>query len=223
MPGGAVLAQIQIELVLIHLHAQFLHTGQQFVVIIFPLTAADNFPDTGHQAVHSRHGFSVRVLLHIEGLDFLGIIRHKHRPLENLLREKTLVLRLEIRAPAHFIFKLIVVLFQKRYRFGIAHPAEIRLHHVGETLNQPLIHKVVQKGHFRRRIVHHIADHIFQHVLRQPHIVLQIAKGKFRLNLPEFRRMAGGIGMLRPEGRAKSINVAKSLGKGLSVQLPAHR
>ena len=80
--------------------------------IILSLAAADNLSDARHQTVHSRHGLSVLVQLHIEGLDLLGIIRHKDRTLENLLGQIALVLRLQIASPVYLVFKLVIVLLQ---------------------------------------------------------------------------------------------------------------
>ena len=51
------------------------------------------------------------------------------------------------------------------------------------------------------------------------HVVLQVGKGDFRLNHPELGRVAGGVGVFRPEGGAEGIDVPESHGVGLAVQL----
>ena len=72
-------------------------------------------------------------------------------------------------------------------------------------------------------MLQHIVDHIFQHCLRQIHIILQICKCHLRLDHPEFCRVAGRIGILSTEGRSKSINIFKCHRVGLSVELSADR
>src|SRR5207248_10913369 len=57
----------------------------------------------------------------------------------------------------------------------------------------------------------------------QIHIALQIAKGHFRLDHPELRRVASRIGILRAEGGAESVDVGESASEGFAFQLPAHR
>ena len=59
----------------------------------------------------------------------------------------------------------------------------------------------------------------FEHSLLEIHVVGEIRKGDLWLHHPEFRRMAGGIGVLRPEGGAKGVDLAKGKGHALPLQL----
>ena len=61
MPVAAVLAQVEIELVALLAQTTFLHALQQYIVVILPLTAADDLTDAGYETVHSRHRPAVRV------------------------------------------------------------------------------------------------------------------------------------------------------------------
>ena len=90
-----------------------------------------------------------------------------------------------------------------------------------QPLHQPLVHELVKESHLLRSVLQHISDNVFQHALRQYHIILQIRKCHFRLNHPEFRCMAGGIGILRPEGGAEGVYVFKCKGIRFAVQLSA--
>jgi hypothetical protein len=98
---GAVFAQVEIELVVLLLHAQLVHAGDELVVVVLALAAADDLADAGHQAVHRGDGLAVGVELHVEGLDLLGVIRDEDGALEDLLREIALVLGLQVAAPEH--------------------------------------------------------------------------------------------------------------------------
>src|SRR5699024_2904386 len=127
--GGAVFAQIQVEFVIFRAKSQFIHAGQQLLVVVLPLAAADDLSDAGHQAVHGSDGLPVIVLLHVEGLDLLGVVGDEHRALEDLLREVALVLRLEIAAPKYLVVKLVVVLLQNLHGLRVGDMAELRIQH----------------------------------------------------------------------------------------------
>ncbi len=72
-------------------------------------------------------------------------------------------------------------------------------------------------------MLQHVADDILQHTLRQHHVVFQIGKGNLRLNHPELCRMAGRIGILRAEGRAKGVDILKGHRVSLPIELAADR
>ena len=55
-----------------------------------------------------------------------------------------------------------------------------------------------------------VLDDIAEHIVGQLHVVFQIGERDFRLNHPEFSRMALRVGMLRAEGRPKRIDFAES-------------
>ena len=131
------------------------------------------------------------------------------------------MLRLQVTAPGHLVVKGIIVLLQNLNGFRVGHMGEIGISHMLQALQQPLVHELIKERHLLRRILQYISDDIFQHGLRQHHIVLQIRKGHLRLNHPELRRMAGGVGILRPEGRAEGIYVFKSKCIRFHVQLAA--
>ena len=123
----------------------------------------------------------------------------------------------------YLVFKFIVVFFQNLNGFRIGHMAEFGIQHVLKPFDQPLVHELVEKCHFLRRVFQDITDDVFQHAFRQNHIVLQIREAHLRLDHPELRRMTGGVGIFRPEGGAEGINVAEGKGIGFRVKLSAHR
>jgi len=133
------------------------------------------------------------------------------------------VLGLQIAAPLHLIVKLVVVLLQQLYRLGIAHSAEVGIGHVLQPLQEALIHKGVKEGHLVRALLHHGPDDMLDHRLGHVHVPGQVAKGHLRLDHPEFRGVAGGIGLLGPEGGTEGIYVAEGHSKGLGVELAGHR
>ena len=120
-------AQIQVEAVVLFLKSQLLHTANQLLVVVLSLASSDDLSDTGNQAVHGGYGFSVVVLLHVEGLDLLRIIGNKYGTLEDLLRQIPLVLRLKIASPEDLIIEFIVILFQNLNGLRVGYMAELRI------------------------------------------------------------------------------------------------
>ncbi len=90
-----------------------------------------------------------------------------------------------------------------------------------QAVDEALVHELVEELHLLGRVVHDVADHVLEHVLRQLHIILQIGKAELRLDHPELRRVTGGVGLLRAEGGSESIYVAEREREGLHVQLTA--
>ena len=125
MTGGAVLAQIQVEGVVLRLHAQLLDAVFQDIVVVLTLGAADDLADPGNQAVHGGHGLAVGVQLHIEGLDLLGIVRDEDGLLKDHFRQVPLVFGLQVAAPVDGILELVVVLLQDLDGVGVGDAAEV--------------------------------------------------------------------------------------------------
>lgn len=57
---------------------------RELVDALFALRAADELADARHQEIVGGHRFAVVVLAHVERLDVLGIIVHKHWAFEDL-------------------------------------------------------------------------------------------------------------------------------------------
>ena len=133
------------------------------------------------------------------------------------------MLGLQVAAPLHLVVELVVVLLQDLDGVGIAHPAKIGGGHVPQPLHQPLVHEGVEEGHLVGALLHHIVDDVFDHGLGHVHVVRQIGERHLRLDHPELRRVALGVGVLRPEGGAEGIHAAERHGEVLRVELAGHR
>ena len=70
-------------------------------------------------------------------------------------------------------------------------------------------------------LLQHSTHHRPQKFLDEVHVLLQIAKGHFGFNHPEFRKVPAGFGFLRPEGGTKGVDFSHGHGHGLPVQLTA--
>ena len=88
-----------------------------------------------------------------------------------------------------------------------------------QPVQQTLVYELVEEVHFLGSSLQNVGDDVFDHILRQAHVVVQIRKGDLRLDHPELGGVAGGVGVLRPEGGAKGVDVAEGHGEGLAVEL----
>ena len=132
------------------------------------------------------------------------------------------MLRLEVGTPVYLEVELVIVLLQDLHRFGIADPAEVGGHHVGQAFLEPLIHEAVEEVDLVGAALQHPADDVLDHGLGHIHIPRQIGKGHLRLDHPELGGVALGVGILRPEGGTEGIHVTKGHGEVLGIQLAGH-
>jgi hypothetical protein len=97
--------QIKVPAVVLFLQAQLPDAGQQDVMPLLTLAAAQHFPHTRHQQVNGGDRLAVIILPHVESFDFLGVIRHKHRQFKMLFAQVALMFRLQVHAPENRIVK----------------------------------------------------------------------------------------------------------------------
>ena len=112
--AGYLLRCLVVQLVSVMLSffimSELVHTLNQFLVIIFTLTSANNLANTRNKKVHSRYRLIIRIHLHIESFNLLWIIGNKHRAFKYLFCQITLVFCLKIGSPMNFVFKLVIIL-----------------------------------------------------------------------------------------------------------------
>ena len=68
-------------------------------------------------------------------------------------------------------------------------------------------------------MLQHIGDDVFDHVLGQAHVVLEVGEGNLGLDHPELGGVAGGVGVFGAEGGSEGVDVAEGHGEGLAVEL----
>ena len=219
MAYRAVLSQIQIPVVCLGIQAQLADAGKELVIIVFTLGAAHDLTDARYQAVYCRHGPVVVVELHVEGFDLLRIVRYKERSAVDLLGKETLMFGLQVTAPLHLVFKLVVVLLQDLDRLGIGHSAELAVHDLLKTFDQALLDEAVKELHLLGSILQDVADQVLDHCFLDPDQVVQICKCHLRLDHPELGRMSRRVGILSAEGRSEGIDIAERFHVSLDVEL----
>ena len=219
MLHAAELAQVEVPVVAGFVQPQLVHTGYQLVVVFLTLAAADQLADAGHQHIGCGHGLAVRVLLHVEALDLLRVVGDEDGLLEDHLGQVALVLGLDIHAPLDGELELLVVLLQHLDGVGVGDAAKFAVRHQLQALDEALVDELVEEGHLVGAVVQHIADDILGHGLGGVHVAVQVAEGHLRLDHPELGGVAGGKALLRTEGGAEGVHLAKGHGHGLGLQL----
>ena len=222
MTGGTIFTKIQIEIVILRFQSQLIHTCFKLVVVILSLASSDDLSDSRHQTVHSCNCLSILVEFHVECLDLLRIICNKYRSLVNLLCQIALMLCLKITSPEYLVIKFVIVLLKDLNSLCIGHMCKLRIKHMVQSVKKPLINEGIEEVHFLRCVLKNITDHVFQHSLRQLHIILKVCKCTLRLDHPELRCMTGGVGIFCTECRSECVNVTECLCISLSVQLSAY-
>ena len=126
---------------------------------------------------------------------------------------------LKVAAPVYRIFKAVFLCFQNFDRFRICQVRRRRGEEFFKPFNQTLIKEFVEEFEFLAAFGQKVLDDIAEHIVGQLHVVFQIGERDFRLNHPEFSRMALRVGMLCAEGRPKRIDFAESHRHRFAFQL----
>ena len=193
MTASAVLAKLKIPPIILGVEVELSHSLKQFFHSLLTLRAADKLTYTGNEHIRCSNGLAVVVLAHIECLDILGIIGYEYGLFKYLLRKISLVLCLKIHTPIYGVFKCMTAVLKLFNRFCIGNSTEITVHKSSKTVDESLIHEIVEEFHLCLAVFHYVGKHEFHHILSGIHIVGKIRKGKLRLNHPEFRRVSLSI------------------------------
>ena len=215
-------AKVEVPAVLAHIKPQLLDALGQQVIALLALAAADDLADARHEQVGRRHRLAVVVQAHVEGLDVLRIVGHKHGLFVHLLGQIALVLGLQVDAPRHRVFELRVRLLEDLHGLGVGDARKIVADNVLEPLEQALVDKLVEELHLRRAALEHRVDEVLDHGLGRVEIAGQVAERHLRLDHPELRRMPRGEAALGAERRAECVDVAERQRERLAVELAAH-
>ena len=127
-------AGVEIPPHVLHGNVKLFDACKQLVVIGLTLRAADDFANHGEEHVHGAYGAAVFVLLHIESLDFLGIVGKYHRALEVLFDEETLMLALKVDTPLYGELELFARSLEYLDAFGVGQTDEIVVENEFKTL-----------------------------------------------------------------------------------------
>ena len=166
-----VLSEVKVLRVSGNVHSACFHSCYELVVVCLSFTATNKLTNAGNKQVGSRNGFAVVVLLHIEGLDILGIVDNEYGLLKDLLGQPTLVLALELSTPFGSECKVCTLcLFEQLDRIGVLKNLEIgggqKLELFAQTLLKELLKEVDFGGAVFKNVANDELDIFFNYVLR---------------------------------------------------------
>lgn len=157
------------------------------------------------------HGLTVRVQLHVESLDVLGIVVKNDRAVEDLLSKVTLVLRSQINTPLDFVLELDLALFDFLLKngdtLGVWNAAEGSIDDLLQSLDETLFNELIEKLEFLLVVQHDVVEAELEVILSTCHVIFQGGKSELGLNHPEFGQMASSVGVLGTEGGTECVNV----------------
>ncbi|CGW87857.1 Uncharacterised protein [Salmonella enterica subsp. enterica serovar Typhi] len=136
-----------------------------------------------------------------------------------LFRQITFVFGRKVDAPEHRVFKCLTTAFQNGDRIGVIHLSKVGGDKTLQTSDSVFIHAFGKELHVIRTLFQNRLEDIFQHGFRQTGVVFQIGERHFRLQHPELRQVAAGVGIFRAEGRPKSIDFGQRTGIGFTIEL----
>ena len=218
----AVTTGIEIPPHILHRYAKFFDAGKELVVISLTLAAADNLADLGEEHVHGAHGAAIVVLLHVEGLDFTGIVGKYHRLAEMLFHEVALVLALEVGAPVDGELELAARCLEYLDTFGIGKAHEVVVEHELQTAHKLLVEMLGEEVDIVATVVESIADTVLHELLCKIHIVGNVVERHFGLYHPELGEVARRVAVLGAESRTEGVYRSESRGSELAFELAAH-
>ena len=202
---GTESAGIEIPPHVLHRNAELVDACAEFIVVGFTFGTTDDFTDFREENVHGADGFAILILLHIECLDFLGIVGEDNGAFEVVFHEVTFMFALEVGSPVNGEFEFVARFFKELDAFGVCEANEFLFHHMTETVNE---FGVVHLGE-EFKIVHAvgecIVDAVFDEVLGEVHVVGDVIECHFGLDHPELRKVAGSVGVFGAESRAEGV------------------
>ena len=218
---GAEAARVEVPPHVLHGDVQLGDALHELVVVGLALAAADDLTYLREQHVHGAHGAAVGVLLHVEGLDFLGVVGEDDGLAEVLLHQIALVFALQVDAPLDGELKLVAAGLEYLDALGVGEAHEIVVQHKFEALDEALVEVLGEEVDVVAAVVEHIADAVLDKLLGQVHVVGDVVKGHLGLNHPELAQVALGIGVLGAESGAEGIYLADGGGAELALELAA--
>ena len=207
---------------ILHWDVASLNLVEQLIVALLTNRTTDDLTDLRKEDIGTLHGLAILIDLHIEGLDILRIIGHDNGFLEVLLYEETLVLRSEIIAPCAGELEFLAVLdglLEDIDTFGIGQTNELGVYYTLQTLDQTLVHKLVEELEVIHTMIECPANAELDEVLLEVHEFLLLDEGHFGLNHPELCQVTRGIAVLGAESRTEGIDLTQGHSAELTFQL----
>ena len=96
------------------------------------------------------------------------------------------MLRSKVCAPINREFKFLATLLQNLYTLGVWQTNEIIVNHEFEAIDKTLVEMIVEELYIILAMLKSVVDAIFDELLGQIHVVVDIIERHLRLNHPEL-------------------------------------
>ena len=223
--AGAVAARVEVPPHVLHRDAQLPDARHELVVALLAHAAADDFAYLREEHVGALHGLAIGILLHVEGLDFLGVVGHDDGAAEVALHQVALVLAGQVAAPVDGEFELLAPghgLLQYADALGVGQADELRPHHAAQAVEQPLIDHLVEEGEVVHAVVQRPLHAVLYELLLQVHQLGEVGEGHLGLHHPELGQVAGRVRVFSAERGAEGVDGSQGGGCQLAFELPGH-
>ena len=126
-----------------------------------------------------------------------------------LLRQKALVLRLQVGAPRHRELERLARLRQDVHGFGVRQPDELAADDAFQRADGGRLDALDEELHVLGAAFQDVAEDALEERLGEVHVVVEFEEGHLRFDHPELGEVARGVGVLGPEGRAEGVDLAE--------------
>ena len=211
MRSGSEATGVEIPPHVLHRDAELVNACLEFVVVRLTLAATDDFTNAREEHVHGTYGLAVVVLLHVERFDFLRVVGENDRTTEVLFDEESFMFALEVSAPRDGEFELHAIglrLLKNLDALGIGDAGEILSHDALESCDEFVVPMVVEETEVILTVVKGVADEVFEEILGEVHVVVDIVERHFGFDHPEFGKVARRVALLGTEGRSEGVDLS---------------
>ena len=132
------------------------------------------------------------------------------------------MLALQVATPSARELEFLAALAKDTDTLGVVKPYKVASNNTTEALDKFLVEHIIEELQVAHTVVECVLNAVFDKLLSQRHIVLQVVERHLGLNHPELCQVAGSIGVLGTEGGTKGVNLTKRESTQLTLQLTRH-
>ena len=195
----SVLAEVEVISIEVEVHVSFLHCCNELIVVSLTLTSSDYLTYSRNKEVNCGNSLAVCILLHVEGLYLLWIVCNEYSLLENLLREVSLVLCLEVAAPFYRVNEVLARLFKELDSFCVGNSAELVRDKLFKTCFESLFKVCIKECYLVGTLFKELADNVLHHALCYLDNIIELCKSNLGFDVPEFSKVLRSVGVLGTE------------------------
>ena len=208
----AVSPKVEVPVVRLRVESLLLDAGQQLVVVVLALRAADDLavPLGRQQSSPEHRARVVGVLLHVERLRFLRVVEDEHRPVVVAATSSASSSAPRSLAPLDVGPDRVAASPPRRCsRFAGTAPAPARAVPVSRSSSASSLRPPLEAR----------ADDVGHELFLEPHVVVGVVERDLGLDHPELGQVPARLRLLGAEGRAEAVDLPERGRRRLAIQL----